>query len=244
MNNSRTSPIIDVSSLREQVYAYLRSEINQGRILPGANINLKKISSQLGISTTPLRDAIIQLECEGFVTILPRRGVVVKRLTLDEIKDYLEIVGAQESSVLLNVFPRLTGNHIDKLERLNASMVAALNKSDFDKYYNLNIEFHDVFLLLSNNSTLHQIIMPMKQRLYDFPRRQYITEWELVNCDEHTEFIGLLRQGMPEAAASLWKDRHWSFSYHESYIRSFYSDASEYLDMRLRGNGSKGNFSK
>ena len=235
MHHYKASPILDVSSLREQVYAYLRSEINQGRILPGANINLKKISHQLGISTTPLRDAIIQLECEGFVTILPRRGVLVKRLTLDEIKDYLEIVGALESSVLLSVFPRLTEKHTNKMERLNAKMVAALNKSDFDRYYILNIEFHDVFLLLSNNATLHQIIMPMKQRLYDFPRRQYITEWELVNCDEHTEFIALIRQRKPEAAASLWKDRHWSFSYHESYIRSFYSDASDYLDKHLNG---------
>lgn len=237
MDSDQPLPILDVSSLREQVYAFLRSEINQGRILPGSYINLKKISTRLGISTTPLRDAIIQLECEGFVTILPRRGVQVKRLTLDEIKDYLEIVGALEASVLLAVHPLLTGTHIDRMEQLNTRMIAALKGDDFDRYYNLNIEFHDIFLLLSGNSTLHQIIMPMKQRLYDFPRRQYITEWELVNCDEHTEFIELLRQSKPEAAASLWKDRHWSFSFHETYIRSFYSDASDYLDKHLNGKG-------
>ena len=237
MHKNKTSPILDVSSLREQVYAYLRSEINRGRILPGAYINLKKISIQLGISTTPLRDAIIQLECEGFVTILPRRGVQVKRLTLDEIKDYLEIIGALEVSVLLTVYPLLTDSHIDKMAQLNTRMIAALKDDDFDSYYNLNIEFHNVFLLLSENSTLHQIIMPMKQRLYDFPRRQYITEWELVNCDEHTEFIELLRQRKPEAAASLWKDRHWSFNFHETYIRSFYSDASDYLAKHLNGKG-------
>lgn len=235
MDNAAAPTILDVSSLREQVYAYLRSEINQGRILPGSFINLKKISKQLGISTTPLRDAIIQLECEGFVTILPRRGVRVKRLTLDEIEEYLDIVGALETAVLLKVYPLLAASHIDRMERLNARMVKALNRGDFDGYYNLNIEFHDIFLLLSGNSTLHQIIMPMKQRLYDFPRRQYITEWELVNCDEHTEFIELLRQENPVAAAGLWKDQHWSFSYHEAFIRSFYSDASEYLEKRLNG---------
>lgn len=235
MDNAATRPKLDVSSLREQVYAYLRSEINQGRILPGAYINLKKISKQLGISTTPLRDAIIQLECEGFVTILPRRGVQVKRLSLDEIRDYLEIIGALEASTLMSVCPMLTEGHTDRMEKLNTKMVAALDRNDYDRYYNLNIEFHDVFLTLSVNSTLHQIIMPMKQRLYDFPRRQYITEWELVNCDEHSEFIELLRQNNPEAAANLWKDRHWSFSYHEGFIRNFYSDATEYLDKHLSG---------
>ena len=63
--------------MREQVYEYLRDEISNRKLLPGATININEISRQLGISKTPLRDAIIQLETEGFVTILPRRGVTV-----------------------------------------------------------------------------------------------------------------------------------------------------------------------
>ncbi len=235
MTNIKGKTILDHSSLREQVYAYLRAEINQGHILPGRYINLKKISQQLGISTTPLRDAIIQLECEGFVTILPRRGVRVKRLTIENIRDYLQIIGALETSVLLTVFPQLQEKHLVKMERLNAQMVAALGRDDFDRYYHLNIEFHDIFLQLSENRTLHQIIMPMKQRLYDFPRRKYITEWELLNCDEHTEFIDLLRRTKPKAAAALWEGRHWSFRYHEKFIRHFYSDAGHYIDRHLNG---------
>ena len=233
MKADRATGILDVSSLREQVYEYLRAQISRGHILPGTYINLKEISRQLGISTTPLRDAIIQLECEGFVTILPRRGVLVKRLTLGEIRDYLQIIGALEVSVLLAVFPRLQSTHIARMERLNFKMVTALKKDDFDSYYHLNIEFHEIILGLSTNKTLHQVITPMKQRLYDFPPRTYITEWELINCDEHSEFIELIRRNKPQEAASLWKDRHWSFDYHEKYIRRFYSDASKYLEKRV-----------
>jgi DNA-binding GntR family transcriptional regulator len=163
----------------------------------------------------------------------------VKRLTLEEIKDYLGIIGALEASVLLDVYPRLTVKRTDRMERLNAKMVTALNHGNFDSYYKLNIEFHNIFLRLSGNSTLHQVIVPMKQRLYDFPRRQYITEWEMVNCEEHAEFISLLRQDHPQAAAALWKNRHWSFIFHEKYIRRFYSDASEYLDRRLKEGQTK-----
>jgi DNA-binding GntR family transcriptional regulator len=63
--------------------------------------NINAISQHLGISKTPLRDAIIQLEIEGFVTILPRRGVTVSKLTLKDIKDSYKIVGALEGSVIL-----------------------------------------------------------------------------------------------------------------------------------------------
>ncbi len=77
--------MLNTKSLREQVYEYLRDEIHNRKLLPGATININEISQQLGISKTPLRDAIIQLEIEGFVTILPRRGVTVKKLTLREV---------------------------------------------------------------------------------------------------------------------------------------------------------------
>jgi DNA-binding GntR family transcriptional regulator len=232
-NDKEAAGILDVSSLREQVYAYLRAEMNKGRLLPGTFINLKKISSRLGISTTPLRDAIIQLECEGFVTILPRRGVIVNTLSLKEIQDYLEIIGALEAMVIETVFDRIKPRHLARMQRLNDKMVAALERGDFDAYYNLNIDFHDVFLNLTPNESVRKVVMPMKQRLYDFPRRAYITEWEMTNCGEHTEFMELIRQERANAAAALWQQQHWSFTHHEHYIRRFYSDATEYLESRL-----------
>jgi DNA-binding GntR family transcriptional regulator len=219
--------ILDVRSLREQVYEYLRGEIQMGRIVPGSFIQLNAISERLGISKTPLRDAIIQLECEGFVTILPRRGVVVNKLTLEEIIEVLEIVGALESAVIVSVFDQIKTAHLKQMERLNQRMRKQLESDRFDRFdqefYRLNIAFHDVFLNLSKNKSLHEIIMPIKQRLYDFPRPSYIREWELINCDEHDRLIDLIKTGEKEKAASLWRDEHWSFSAHEAFIREFYS---------------------
>jgi len=81
--------MLNTKSLREQVYEYLRDEINNRKLLPGTTINLNEISQQLGISKTPLRDAIIQLEIEGFVTILPRRGVTVKKINAPGSKGFI-----------------------------------------------------------------------------------------------------------------------------------------------------------
>ena len=84
-----TKEMLNTKSLREQVYEYLRDEINNRKLLPGTTINLNEISQQLGISKTPLRDAIIQLEIEGFVTILPRRGVTVKKINAPGSKGFI-----------------------------------------------------------------------------------------------------------------------------------------------------------
>jgi len=99
--------ILNLKSLKDQVYEYLRDQMEKGNLLPGSYINMEETSKKLGISKTPLRDALLQLEMENFVTIIPRRGVIVNPLTLKDIKDYYEIIGSLESQALLSSFPRL-----------------------------------------------------------------------------------------------------------------------------------------
>ncbi len=222
-NGKKISETLNIKSLREQVYEYLRNVMNNGELLPGSSINLNILSRQLGISKTPLRDALIQLETEGFVTILPRRGVVVKKLTLQEIKNFYEIAGALEAAVIKSIFDKLNSSLISKMKQLNSEMKTAIERGNFDAYYRKNLDFHNVFLELSDNEVLLKIVMPIKQRLYDFPRLGYIREWELNNCYEHQQFIELLETGDCNGAASIMRDVHWSFKVQEKYIRQFHS---------------------
>jgi len=214
--------MLNIQSLSEQVYNYLRDEMHTGGILPDTILNLNEISQRLGISKTPLRDALIKLEIEGFVTIMPRRGVMVNQLTLQNISDFYQIIGALEGEVIKEVFEGLGSVRISEMRQLNADMREELRREEFDSYYELNIKFHDIFLNLSNNKRLRPMIMPMKQRLYDFQRRPYVKEWEFRNCHEHDKFIDLIKQGDSLSAAQFMRDVHWSFSTQEEYIREFY----------------------
>jgi DNA-binding GntR family transcriptional regulator len=150
----------------------------------------------------------------------------MNRLTLQDVKDAYDIVGALEAAVIGEVGDRLDDEHLDAMSGLNADMQALIEKSDFDAHYaaffNLNLQFHDHFLDRSTNRQIKKIVMPFKQRLYDFPRRRYIREWERSNCREHDQLIHLLRTGDATAAADLLRSRHWSFSYYEDFIRQFY----------------------
>jgi DNA-binding GntR family transcriptional regulator len=225
--------IINQKSLREQVYDFIREELTRGKLIPGAAINLNALSEELGISKTPLRDALLQLDTEGFVTISPRRGVFVNRLTLEDIRNCYEIIGALESTVILSVFDGIQPIHIEKMKLLNSALRTSLKRDDFQAYYQQNILFHDVFIEMSHNQALKRIIAPMKRRLYDFPRRGYIKEWEQRNCREHDKLVEAFETGDRGAAVRVWRDVHWSFEVQEKYIRQFYfPEAQELQDPK------------
>lgn len=218
--------ILNLKSLREQVYEYIRDEMYVGNILPNTELNLSQISEHLGVSKTPLRDALIRLETEGFVTILPRRGVMVNVLSLEDVQNFYQIIGALEGEVLKTVFPLLAESHIAALRHLNAEMKKAISAGNFDTYYRLNIQFHDVFLNLSPNRSIRPLLMPFKQRLYDFQRRPYVKDWEFRNTEEHSQLIEAIGRTDVGEAVRLLRDVHWSYTVQESYIRAFHQRES------------------
>jgi DNA-binding GntR family transcriptional regulator len=240
--------VLDVRSLRQQIYEYLQKEIQAGRLVPGSFINLNEISEHLGVSKTPLRDAIIQMECEGFVSILPRRGVLLKSLTLEDIKGILEILGALESAVLRSVFDKITPRRIKRMEQLNADMRRCIREKTFEEfdpqYYSLNIAFHDVFLELSSNAAMKPLLTTMKQRLYDFPRLAYMKDWEWANCDEHDRLIDHIRKGEKDEAALFWQETHWGFEAQKPYIIEFYAQGNKHIRLNTERNGEHQTFSK
>jgi DNA-binding GntR family transcriptional regulator len=217
------SGVINIKSLREQVYDYLKTLLVEGRLTPGVFLDLKAISQEMGISKTPLRDALLHLESEGFITILPRRGVMVSPLTLRTIRNIYEMLGALESVTLLHVKDSLAGAGIDTMATLNETMSEALSRDDFESYYQANLDFHDSFLDLSTNEELLRTVRTLKQRLYDFPRKEgFVKEWELESVNEHARLVELLREARYREAASFVQDVHWSFEVQEEFIRRYY----------------------
>lgn len=217
-------PLLNVKSLKEQVYEYLREQMRTGAILPGSVIDMEETSRRLGVSRTPLRDALLQLEMEGFVSILPRRKVVVNRLTEADIRNSYDIIGALESIALIKAFDRIGEAEVAALQALNDGMKAAIAAGDFDLYYEKNLAFHDVFLKLCGNDSLVKIVLTLKKRLYDFPRSKgFVKEWEEASIGEHQGLVDLIRAGKREAAANHIRDVHWSFRVQEGFIHRYYA---------------------
>jgi len=221
-------PILNIKSLKEQVYEYLREQMRRGDIMPGSAIDMEETSKKLGVSKTPLRDALLQLEMEEFVTILPRRMVVVNTLTKDDIRNYYEIIGSLESMAMLKAFERLKTSDIEDMQKLNAGMKEAIAANDFDLYYERNLAFHNSFLNLCGNDSLVRLVNNLKKRLYDFPRPQgFVKEWEESSILEHQALIDLLRKGRGQDAANHVRDVHWSFKVQEGFVGKYYPGITE-----------------
>lgn len=209
-------------SLREQVYQYLKDAMSEGTLRYGEFLDQDIICERLNVSKTPLRDALIRLEAEGFVSILPRKGVQINPITPEFIRSAYQIIGAVEVDCLNEVFDRLTSRHIDEFEESNERQWQLLKQDNYIDYYEENIRFHNIFLNLSSNTLLDQTLIHLRRRLYDFPRRSYSYDWEAFNLETHRRFIDSVKYGNKAAAMSIFRVEHWSFDVHKKFFKLYY----------------------
>lgn len=215
---------LGAASLSSGVYEELRRRLNAGTLTPGQFLDLRALGRELGLSRTPLRDALIRLEIEGFVAIYPRRGVMVKALQFSEIRDIYQIIGALEAAAIEGMSLRFRASDAGRMEGFCGEMRDALAADDFGGYYAANLAFHDVYLGLSDNRRLVGTVRILKERLYDFPRRsRYVKAWELDSMSEHAEICARLKAGDFKGAAAYVRDVHWSFEVQERYVRTYYA---------------------
>lgn len=214
---------LNLKTLKQQVYDYLAKEIRAKRLKPGEKIRLDATAAKLGVSRTPLREALMQLEMEGFVTIVPRVGIQVNELTLADIRSYYEVIGSLEAAAVRMGAHRMTGRMLDKMENLNRQMADAIEENDFARFYRLNIQFHDGYILPAENPVMHGLINNLKRRLYDFlPSDRWEREWEIESLDGHQLLIEMLKTGRIGDACQLLTDRTWNFDIHACFIGRYY----------------------
>lgn len=214
--------LTDDQPLGTQVYKYLRELLRSEHLDPGSSIQTGILARQLGVSKTPLRDALIQLQTEGFLKILPQRGVVINTLDSRELKELIQVLGALESKAMMLAFPRFTATDIREMKRINSALLDLIPQgcAAYRNYNRLNIAFHDVFLDLCANDLMVTQIRTFKERMYHFPDRDYGEIWRSVNAEEHQQIIDFIQEGKAQEAADFLRDAHWSFDLKKPRIKA------------------------
>jgi len=157
--------------LRTQVYEHLREELKKNKLRPGMLLTISQLSTQMGINRTPLREALLQLQAEGFVTLLPQRGIRINELSREDLENIYEIMGALDSKAMLSVFDRITPAHVDRMKQINEQMYQTVAEPEENRYFDLNTDFHNVYLDLSENTMLLNQLNILRQRLFKFGSR-------------------------------------------------------------------------
>jgi len=201
------------SLLRSQVYEYLRHELKEGNLKPGIFVSMNQLMKNLGLSRTPLRDALLQLQTEGFVTFLPQRGIRINELSQQDIEDLYEMLGALDSRVLLSVFPRISASEIEKMKKLNQQMQENISDLKFSRYWDLNTAFHNTYLNLSSNAPVIKQINIIRQRLFEFGKKDWSRKMREMNYLEHRTMIELFEKGNAIETADYTRDVHCVINY-------------------------------
>ena len=209
-------------SLRDKVYDYLCNAMHKGEMLPGAVIDQKKICSELSISRTPLSNALIRLDAEGIVSIYPRSRVVVNKLEEEDINYLYEIIGTIESTLVVKGFNNYTNEILNEMELCNKQMAIFIKNGDLRSYERLHYRFHKFFIDLSPNTFAERILRPIKNRLWDFPKKSFPQQWYMAACAEHQTVIDALRSKNVSKATSCIKEVHWGFKFNQRYIKMAY----------------------
>lgn len=194
--------------LRETVCETLREAIRKGILEPGERLMEVQLAEELGISRTPVREAIRKLEQEGYVIMMPRRGTYVSSVSVSDIKEIFEIRSALESLSTGLAARRIEPDELEKLRALLTEIEGHIKIRDMDKIVETDIEFHGLLYRVSRNERLVAIIGNLKEQLARFRTLSMSYPGRLQETlEEHRAMVEAIAAGDVEAARDA-ADRH------------------------------------
>jgi len=207
---NRLEPITidNYQPLRETVCEALRDAIRRGVLEQGERLMEVQLAEELGISRTPVREAIRKLEQEGYVIMLPRRGTYVSSLSVHDVKEIFEIRSALESLAISLATMRIEPEELEKLRALLVEIEGHIKREDIDKIVATDIEFHGLLYQVSRNERLVTIISNLKEQLARFRTLSMSYPGRLQKTlEEHRAMVEAIAAGDLDAARDA-AERH------------------------------------
>lgn len=168
MSEERISPVkIDsYKPLRDVVFESLREAIIKQIIKPGERLMEIHLAEEMGVSRTPIREAIRKLELEGFVTIIPRKGAYVSETSMEDIHELYEIRGALEGLASSLAAERATQAEIEEMEKCLIQERENLNDENIIKTVDVDVNLHDLLYKASHNERLLNTLNNLRKQIY------------------------------------------------------------------------------
>jgi DNA-binding GntR family transcriptional regulator len=179
--------------------AYLRDQITSGNLPAGAPVRPETVADQLGISTTPAREALQALRAEGFLDLAPRRGFTVAQLDGDDIRDMFLVQAMVAGELAARAAANVTPENVAALDAIHKDLVAAAERGDLTSLEELNHQFHRDINLAANSPRLANVIRLVSRYA---PRRFYATiaGWPETTVHDHTLVLDAIRRGDADTA--------------------------------------------
>lgn len=161
--------------LRDVVFNTLRQAILTGELKPGERLMEIHLANKLGVSRTPIREAIRKLELEGLVTMIPRRGAEVAQITEKSMNDVLEVRRAMDALCVELACDRITPEELEQLRRTCDGFEAAVKTKDVKRIAQADVALHDIIVHATGNQRLIQLVNNLSEQMYRY-RFEYIKD--------------------------------------------------------------------
>lgn len=191
----RKKPIERHQTLREKILEAIREAILKGTLKPGEKVAEPELAERFGISRTPIREAFRQLESEGYLTVIPRKGAVVTSLSERDVEEFYAIKSILEGYAARMAAENLTEKEIERLETINERLKQLTQEGDVKTFFRIHNEFHDLFIRAAGNDKLTELI---SQLMLKFNRLR-LTSLALpgrmeISVQEHEKIIEAFRR--------------------------------------------------
>lgn len=190
--------------LREVVFESLREAIIQGALKPGERLMELQLAEELGVSRTPVREAIRKLELEGFVVMIPRKGAYVAGITYKDVTEVFEVRAALESLAAGLAAERITEEELDQLERSVVHIGEVVENDNIHAMVQYDTEFHEIIYRASRNKRLKAIVLNLHEQIQRFrlttlsqPGRTRLA------LEEHKKIVDAISERNVELASAL-----------------------------------------
>ena len=154
--------------LRELVLEAIREAIINGSLQPRERLMEIQLAEELGVSRTPVREALRHLELEGFIVMVPRKGAYVADLSFKDIADVFEIRASLEGLAAGLAAERITSGELEEMERLLVEKGEAIAKNDINQLVEVDTKFHEAIYRASRNDRLSSIISNLREQIQRF----------------------------------------------------------------------------
>ena len=191
-------------TLRESILETIRDAIMSGALRPGEKVAEPELAERFGISRTPIREAFRQLESEGYLTVIPRKGAVVAAFSERDIEEFYAIKSILEGYAARLACRLLTGKEIERLTAINDKLASLAKEGDIKHFFKVHNDFHDLFLRAANNDKLLELIDTLMQKF----QRLRVASLSLpgrmeVSVQEHRKIIEAFRRRDADQAEHL-----------------------------------------
>ena len=193
--------------LRDVVFQTLRQAILKGELQAGERLMEIKLAERLGVSRTPIREAIRKLELEGLVVMVPRKGAAVANITEKDTKDVLEVRRTLEVFAVEVACDRITPEQLSGLKAAAKSFEASKGSMDLIRIAETDMNFHEIIYEATHNERLVQMLNNLRENMYRY-RIEYLKDSNYYDSlvREHQEILAAIEAGDKERAGNCMRD--------------------------------------